>query len=147
MMSSGLAWVGKGSTQALCAVADDALGNEPRLVMTAHGYVRDAGASGHVEHQQLRRQMVDQGREPLVDLVTQINRKERLRKRQLAGSMNHDRTATRGADPAYHLLCAIQTIAWRGQHDHDTAGAPSECQEILQVCPFLQIAGDAVDRH
>src|SRR5260370_39890300 len=107
MMSSGLAWAGKGSTQALDAVADDALGDEPGLVMTAHGYVRDADAGCHVEHQQLRRQMIDQGREPLVNLVTQINRKERLRKRQLAGCMNHDRTATRGADPAHHLLHAI----------------------------------------
>src|ERR1700688_417876 len=147
MMRSGVSGDATGSAQVFSRFTDDALRNQPGAVDTAPRYVIHTRKGRHVQYQQLRREVIDQGRQPLVDVVAEIDSRERRRKGD-GGAWIDDDGATAGVpDTTYDLLRTIETVARRGNDHDNTAATPLERKEVFEVRPFLEVAADSVDRH
>src|SRR5882724_5791669 len=147
MMRSGVSGDAKGSAQVFSRFTDYALRNQPGTVDTAPRYVIHTRKGCHVQHQQLGREVIDQGRQPLADVVAEIDSCERGRKGYAGARIDDDGAAAGVPDTTHDLLRTIETVArWGNDHD-DTAAAPLERQEVFEVRPFLEVAADSVDRY
>src|SRR5580700_592505 len=135
------------SHQALGGVAYDALGDQPGAVVTAHWNKWDSRAGGHVQDQQLRRQVIAQRREPFVQSVLQVQVQMGVGESACRGRAHDDRATTGVVDTRDHLLRTIEAVARRCDDEHCRTRTPFERQEILEVCPLLKILSDAVDWH
>src|SRR5579862_1318292 len=89
--------------------------------------------------------MIDERRQPFLDLVSEIEARKRLWKCALGPGIDHDCAPACALDTRDQLAGAIETVAGRRNHHDDAALLPFQGEEIFEMRPLLEVATDAVD--
>ncbi len=85
---------------------------------------RDARACRHVQDQELRGKVINQRRQPSVDLGAEIDAQMRTGKLDCTASIDDDRTSAGAADALHDFPRPVETIARRRDYHDDASSAP-----------------------